>query len=97
MLPAHRQYGTRNCRPNAEQRYYRNAQPGYGGPAASDPNNCGTPDEPKPCYGSFADWQTFTSHSTDRSATMLIRDRGQQVTGGVSVVERHGPKSSHRL
>jgi hypothetical protein len=22
----------------------------YGQPAALDPNNCGTPDEPKPCY-----------------------------------------------
>jgi hypothetical protein len=26
------------------------AQPPYYGPAASDPNNCGTPDEPKSCY-----------------------------------------------
>ncbi len=36
---------------------YAAAQPDYGGymqaygnPAANDPNNCGTPDEPKPCY-----------------------------------------------
>jgi hypothetical protein len=46
-------YGTPQLSPDAQQRYYRNAQPGYGGPAASDPNNCGTPDEPKPCYGRF--------------------------------------------
>ncbi len=24
-------------------------QPTYGGPAGLDPNNCGTPDEPRPC------------------------------------------------
>ena len=43
-------YGNQQVAPY-EQRYYENAQPGYGGPAASDPNNCGTPYEPKPCYG----------------------------------------------
>lgn len=26
-----------------------NAYPGYGVPVRRDPNNCGTPDEPKPC------------------------------------------------
>ena len=25
----------------------------YGQPAALDPNNCGTPDEPKPCYPQY--------------------------------------------
>jgi hypothetical protein len=32
------------------QQYYGGGQPGYGNPAASDPHNCGTPDEPRPCY-----------------------------------------------
>ena len=31
------------------QPYYGNTQPTYGGPAATDPSNCGTPDQPKPC------------------------------------------------
>ncbi len=39
--------------PGAEQPYYGNTQPGYAGPAASDPNNCGTPDEPRPCHGTY--------------------------------------------
>jgi hypothetical protein len=33
-----------------QQQYYGAGQPGYGNPAANDPNNCGTPDQPKPCY-----------------------------------------------
>jgi hypothetical protein len=32
------------------QQYYGGGQPGYGNPAANDPNNCGTPDQPRPCY-----------------------------------------------
>jgi hypothetical protein len=39
--------------PGAQQPYYSSAQPGYSGPYANDPNNCGTPDEPKPCYGRY--------------------------------------------
>jgi hypothetical protein len=38
--------------PQAQQPYYLN-QPGYGNPgnpAANDPQNCGTPDQPRPCY-----------------------------------------------
>lgn len=38
--------------PQAQQPYYLN-QPGYGNPgnpAATDPQNCGTPDQPRPCY-----------------------------------------------
>jgi hypothetical protein len=41
----------------AQQPYYGHepyaggsADHAYGQPAALDPNNCGTPDEPKPCY-----------------------------------------------
>jgi hypothetical protein len=33
-----------------QQQYYGGGQPSYGNPAANDPNNCGTPDEPRPCY-----------------------------------------------
>ena len=33
-----------------QQSYYQGLQPGYGNPAANDPRNCGTPDEPRPCY-----------------------------------------------
>jgi hypothetical protein len=33
-----------------QQQYYGEGQPGYGNPAANDPNNCGTPDQPRPCY-----------------------------------------------
>ncbi len=36
--------------PGAQQPYYANGQPAYGGPTANDPNNCGTPDEPRPCH-----------------------------------------------
>ena len=43
-------YGSQPTSPDAQQHYDGNAQPGSGTPAASDPNNCGTPDEPKPCY-----------------------------------------------
>lgn len=35
--------------PTAQQRNYNTAPQGYGTSAASDPNNCGTPDEPKSC------------------------------------------------
>ena len=44
-------YGYQQPSPGAQQRYYGNPYPGSSSPAASDPNNCGTPDEPKPCYG----------------------------------------------
>jgi hypothetical protein len=33
-----------------QQQYYGDGQPGYGNPAANDPNNCGTPDQPRSCY-----------------------------------------------
>ena len=33
-----------------QQSYSQGAQTGFGQPAATDPHNCGTPDEPKPCY-----------------------------------------------
>jgi hypothetical protein len=33
-----------------QQQYYGGGQPVYGNPAANDPNNCGTPDQPRPCY-----------------------------------------------
>ena len=36
--------------PGGQQQYYGGGQPGYGYPAASDPQNCGTPDEPRPFY-----------------------------------------------
>ena len=42
-------YGNPPGSPGAQQPYYGSAQPSYN-PAANDPNNCGTPDEPKPCY-----------------------------------------------
>ena len=29
---------------------YPSQQPYYGGPGAYSPQNCGTPDQPKPCY-----------------------------------------------
>lgn len=45
-------YSTQQPYPAAQPPYYGTVQPGYGGPAAANnPNNCGTPDEPKPCYG----------------------------------------------
>jgi len=44
-------YGSQPLPPDARQRYYENAQPGYVAPAPSDPNNCGTPYEYRPCYG----------------------------------------------
>jgi hypothetical protein len=44
----------------AQQPYYGHepygdgsADQSYGQPAALDPNNCGTPDEPKPCYPQY--------------------------------------------
>jgi hypothetical protein len=46
-------YSNQPSYPGAQQPYYGYAQPGYGGPAANDPNNCGTPDEPRPCYGRY--------------------------------------------
>jgi hypothetical protein len=40
--------------PHAAHQPYPSDEPYYGGsavqPAAPDPNNCGTPDEPHPCY-----------------------------------------------
>jgi hypothetical protein len=36
--------------PGGQHQYYGGGQPGYGNPAANDPHNCGTPDEPRPCY-----------------------------------------------
>jgi hypothetical protein len=33
-----------------QQPYYGGGQPGYGDPAANNSNNCGTPDQPRPCY-----------------------------------------------
>ncbi len=33
-----------------QQQYYGGGQPGYGNPTANDSNNCGTPDQPRPCY-----------------------------------------------
>jgi len=35
---------------SGQQAYSQGSQAGYGNPAANDPRNCGTPDEPKPCY-----------------------------------------------
>jgi hypothetical protein len=35
---------------DGQQQYYGGGQPGYGNPAATDPNNCGTPDQPRACY-----------------------------------------------
>ena len=35
---------------SGQQSYYQGSQPNYGNPAANDPRNCGTPDEPRPCY-----------------------------------------------
>lgn len=42
-------YGYQPPYPSAQQPSYGNLQPGYSAPG-NDPNNCGTPDEPKPCY-----------------------------------------------
>ncbi len=39
--------------PGPQPPYAGNVQPGYGNPAANDPNNCGTPDEPIPCSGRY--------------------------------------------
>jgi hypothetical protein len=46
-------YGYQQSYPAPQQPHYGEAQPGYGNPAANNPNNCGTPDEPKPCYGRY--------------------------------------------
>jgi len=53
-------YSNQQSYPGAQPPYYGSVQPGYGsvqpgyaGPAANDPNNCGTPDEPRPCYGGY--------------------------------------------
>ena len=44
------QYGGGQRYGGGQQSYPQGAQTGYGQPAGTDPHNCGTPDEPKPCY-----------------------------------------------
>jgi hypothetical protein len=46
-------YGNQPAYPYAQQGYYGGPQSGYANPASNDPNNCGTPDEPYPCYGRY--------------------------------------------
>jgi hypothetical protein len=46
-------YGYQEPLPGPQEPYAGNVQPGYSNPAANDPNNCGTPDEPQPCSGRY--------------------------------------------
>ena len=41
-------YGQPSYAPPSQ--YYSGAQPGYGGSSVPSSQNCGTPDEPRPCY-----------------------------------------------